>query len=112
MTKLITNEIDVKLRDNHNAILNGADACLLQPVVKFFTPDAAATWIIVSGESVGDDMHLWGWCDLGVGFPEYGTVSLNELQTLRGHYGMPVERDLYFNIDQSIEEYVNKKSVV
>ena len=38
----------------------------------------------------------FGLCDLGLGFPELGSVSLSELAALRGRLGLPVERDLYF----------------
>ena len=34
-------------------------------------------------------------CDLGLGFPELGSVSVAELNQLRGTFGLPVEMDLY-----------------
>lgn len=61
--------------------------------VKFFTPDANATWYAT--EFDGDDL-FFGWCDLGLGFPEIGYFSLAELQSLRGGLGLPVERDRHF----------------
>ncbi|MFT4026738.1 MAG: DUF2958 domain-containing protein [Novosphingobium sp.] len=39
---------------------------------------------------------LYGLCDLGLGEPELGTVSLAEIEALRGPLGLPIERDLYF----------------
>lgn len=66
------------------------------PVLRLFTPDAAATWLLVSGEEVGGDTILYGLCDLGHGFHEFGQVSLRELEAVRGTLGLPVERDLYF----------------
>jgi hypothetical protein len=75
-----------------NAIADDIDH---PPVVKLFTPDANATWLI--SEIDPDDADcLFGLCDLGLGFPELGYVSLAELSALRGPLGLPVERDEHF----------------
>lgn len=48
------------------------------PVVKLFTPDGAATWLLA--ELDPDDSNIaFGLCDLGMGFPELGCVRLSEL---------------------------------
>lgn len=65
------------------------------PVVKWFTPDANATWIITELDPDEPDI-AYGLCDLGLGFPELGYVSLAEVLEVRGRLGLPVERDLYF----------------
>lgn len=75
------------------------------PAVKLFTPDAQATWLIADMDP-GDPDRLFGLCDLGLGFPELGYVSLRELSRLRGPMGLPVERDLYFEPDKKLGEYV------
>jgi hypothetical protein len=69
-----------------------------KPVIcKLFTPDAQCTWYIVDAEREDDgDLRMFGLCDLGLGFPELGYVSLRELESVRGHFGLPVERDLHF----------------
>ena len=60
-------------------------------VCKFFTPDSSWTWYAI--EFDGDDT-FYGLVD---GFAqEFGTFSLAELESVRGHFGLPVERDLYF----------------
>jgi len=88
---LLTDEQRARLIDN-GAVPDGTDHV---PVVKFFTPDAGATWLIT--EMYPDDPDtLFGLCDLGLGFPELGTVSLRELQCVRGKLGLPIERDLHF----------------
>ena len=66
------------------------------PVVKIFTPDAQATWLISEMDPEDND-RLFGLCDLGLGFPELGYVSLNELHALRGQMGLPVERDCWWD---------------
>ncbi len=74
------------------------------PVVKFFTPDAGATWLLC--ELYPDDPDVaFGLCDLGFGYPEVGDVRLSELATLRSKYGLPVERDRFFQPDKTLSEY-------
>jgi hypothetical protein len=77
------------------------------PVVKLFTPDANATWLI--GEVDPDDAdRLFGLCDLGVGHPELGYVSLTELSALRGPLGLAVERDEHFQPKQPLSVYADE----
>ncbi|MEZ5935219.1 MAG: DUF2958 domain-containing protein [Alphaproteobacteria bacterium] len=81
-------------------------ACDFKPVVKLFTPDAGAIWLL--SEIDPDDRDIaFGLCDLGLGFPELGTVSLKELQEVRGKLGLPVERDRHWKADRTISEYAN-----
>jgi hypothetical protein len=74
------------------------------PVVKLFTPDAGATWLLTEIDPDDHD-HAFGLCDLGLGFPELGYVSLAELQSVRGRLGLPIERDLHFIATQAISVY-------
>lgn len=74
-----------------------------QPVVKIFTPDAQATWLFSELDPALD--QLFGLCDLGIGYPELGYVDLQELTTLRGCLGLPVERDLHFKAKGTLDYY-------
>ena len=65
------------------------------PVVKLFTPDGAATWLLTELDPGAPDI-AFGLCDLGMGSPELGYVSLSELASVRGRFGLAVERDLHF----------------
>lgn len=65
------------------------------PAVKLFTPDAGATWILWEFDE--EDGMAFGLCDLGLGFPEMGSVSIDEIAAVRGNLGLPVERELYTN---------------
>jgi hypothetical protein len=78
------------------------------PVVKLFTPDAGATWLLTEIDPDDDDDRAFGLCDLGLGFPELGYVSLSELTTVRGRLGLPVERDLHFKADKPISAYARE----
>jgi hypothetical protein len=47
-------------------------------------------------------------CDLGLGFPELGYVSLAEITALRGPLGLPVERDLHFIGTKTLSAYASE----
>lgn len=72
------------------------------PVLKLFTPDANATWLLCDIDSDG---RLFGLCDLGLGSPELGYIMLHELETLRGPFCLPVERDRWFSATAPISAY-------
>ena len=64
------------------------------PVVKFFSPVGAATWLFSELDEDGD--ILFGLCDLGFGCPELGSASLAEITAVTLPFGRTIERDLYF----------------
>lgn len=74
------------------------------PVVKWFTPDANATWLI--SEIDPDDQDIaFGLCDLGMQCPELGSVSISEIQSVRGLLNLKVERDLHFEATYPMSVY-------
>lgn len=78
-----------------------------EPVVKLFTPDANATWLLA--ELDPDDPDLaFGLCDLGLGCPELGSVRISEIEAVRGKLGLPTERDLYFTPDKTLSAYAEQ----
>ena len=74
------------------------------PVVKLFTPDAGATWLLTELDPTDPDL-AFGLCDLGLGCPELGYVRLSELQTVRGPLGLKIERDYHFSADRTLSDY-------
>ena len=80
------------------------------PVVKLFTPDAGCTWLLTELDPEDPDI-AFGLCDLGMGFPELGCVSIAELQTVRGRLGLPVERDLHFKPTKTLSAYAEEARV-
>ena len=64
------------------------------PVVKFFNPVGAATWLATELDE--DHDTLFGLADLGFGCPELGSFSLLEMASVRLPFGLGIERDLYF----------------
>ncbi|MBN9407276.1 MAG: DUF2958 domain-containing protein [Burkholderiales bacterium] len=103
MNALITDEQRVLLLANGRESLQNPDFDP-PPVVKLFTPDASATWLLTEIDPDDHD-HAFGLCDLGLGAPELGWVSLQELMTVRGRLGLPVERDLHFRAEKRLSAY-------
>lgn len=64
------------------------------PTLKLFNPVGAGTWLITELDADGDT--LFGLCDLDMGSPELGSVSLSELLSVRLPFGLSIERDVYF----------------
>lgn len=73
------------------------------PLVKLFCPWGAGTWLITAMSD--DEELLFGLCDLGMGFPEMGYVSLSELQSVKGPFHLTIERDLHFTAKASLMVY-------
>ena len=106
--KLLTPAECAKLLDNgrRQAAVKGTPGEIdLYPVVKLFNPCGAATWLLTEIDP-DDDTVAWGLCDLGMGFPEFGTVSLSELAEYRGRLGLGIERDLHFEARGPISAYI------
>ena len=106
MTKLITKAQMTKLLKNWEV----KDCGTLKPVLKLFTPDASATWLVVAAVEIeeDDDFWLFGLADLGLGFVEWGDTSLNEIKSIRGRLNLPVERDRYATFTKTMNEYYNE----
>ena len=75
-------------------IANGQSRGDHVPVVKFFSPVGAATWLFSELDEDGDS--LFGLCDLGFGCPEMGSASLAEIAAVSLPFGLTIERDLCF----------------
>lgn len=64
------------------------------PVLKLFNPVGPGTWLITE---LGDDGDtLFGLCDLDMGFPELGSISLSEITSVKLPLGLTIERDVSF----------------
>lgn len=101
--ELITHEQREAMLANGRSSAAGQDIDPF-PVVKLFTPDADATWLLTELDPQDPDI-AFGICDLGMGFPELGSVRISEIQSVRGPLGLHVERDLYFKPDKPLSEY-------
>ncbi len=82
------------------------------PVVKLYLPGTNCTWLI--NEIYPNAPQIaFGLCDLGLGFPELGNVSLAELLDLSFGYGdISVEVDLSFEAKYPISVYATAAFMV
>lgn len=99
----ITQAIHAELLANGHRTAGGDDIDP-HPVVKLFTPDAGATWLLTEIDPDDEDL-AFGLCDLGLGCPELGYVRLSELAQVRGRFGLFVERDRHFRADKPLSAY-------
>jgi hypothetical protein len=75
------------------------------PVVRLFTPDAHAIWLLAALDPVDGDT-AWGLIDLGIGMPALGTVKLSDLAGIVGPQQRRIQRDLYFRAARPLSAYV------
>lgn len=62
--------------------------------MKLFTPWTSWTWFITEGEERDDDYLMFGYV---IGQErEWGYVSMNELKSIKGPFGLKIERDIHF----------------
>ncbi len=109
--QLITKPIRERLLKNgrlREALdLSGKAEADFYPIVKLFTPDAGCTWLLTELDPDNPDI-AFGLCDLGIGSPEIGSVSISELESVRGPLGLPVERDRYFTPTKTLDAYADE----
>ena len=74
------------------------------PVVRLFTLDAHATWLLAALDPEDGDT-AYGLCDIGIGMPALDTVRLSELAYILGPQEQPIARDLYFVATRTLSEY-------
>lgn len=73
-----------------------------KPVIKIFDPSGSATWLL---SELGPDEIAFGLCDLGMGCPELGYVSVYELAAQRNRLGLLLEIDKHFRPTKGLAEY-------
>ncbi|MDN7597988.1 DUF2958 domain-containing protein [Burkholderia multivorans] len=104
MNPLITDEERARLLANGQARAAGPAIDPL-PVLRLFTPDAHATWLLAALDPADGDT-AWGLIDLGLGLPALGTAKLSDLAGIVGPNKQPVMRDRYFQATRPLSEYV------
>ena len=74
------------------------------PVLKLYTPDAGASWVLAALDADGDTAY--GLIDVGTGFTELGTVSLSMLASIKGPRGLPVAVEPNYKARKTLSAYV------
>lgn len=89
--KLITKKIENELKKYplYSQDSKGKEAVA---ICKFFLQ--GFTWYVLEAQKNGNDYEFFGIVD-GLE-KKYGYFTLSQLQSLRGRWGLTVERDMYF----------------
>lgn len=105
--KLLTKAIREKMIANgkaQDAVRGTKDEIDFEPVVKLFNPCGAGTWLLTELDSDDPDI-AFGLCDLGMDCAELGSVGISELESVRGPFGIGIERDLHWTPKQTLLGY-------
>jgi hypothetical protein len=78
-----------------------------KPAVKLFCPWGGATWFLTELDPEDPDI-AFGLCDLGMGFPEIGSVRLSEIAALLRPGDLRIERDMHFEADKTLTAYADE----
>ena len=90
--KIITKAIEKAFQKQGNT--SNKSMSEIKIVMKLFNPVGAGTWYLY--EHLEDDIYM---CFANLGDPEMaecGTVSLNELMSIKLRWGLSIERDMHF----------------
>jgi hypothetical protein len=103
MNALLTDDIRAQLLENGAATARG-ERLDPMPVVRLFTPDAHATWLLTELDPADGDT-AFGLVDLGMGAPSLGHVRISDLEGIRGPRDLAVMRDPHFRPKRRLSEY-------
>jgi len=80
----------------------------IKVIAKYFTPVGNSTWYLY--EYNEEDRIFMCFANLGdPTFAECGTVSLDELESLKLPFGLGIERDMYFDPgDYTLKQVMDK----
>jgi hypothetical protein len=107
-TGLLTPEIREKLLRNGRLTAQcqseGIDEPDFLPVVKLHTPLSDCLWLLTELDPHEPDIGF-GLCDLGMGYPELGSVSIAELESVRA---FAIAIDVDFNPTKTLSAYADE----
>lgn len=106
MAKIMTKAIENKLKKNYEKNQEAEGSLDFKPELKLFG-GSACTWLI--SEYDEESQLFFGLADLGMGFPEMGWISKQELESVRfPPFNLPIERDRYFSPEKKLAEYAKE----
>jgi hypothetical protein len=76
-------------------------------IAKYFNPTGAASWYCYEYDP--KTRIFWGYANLGdKEMAECGAISLDELESVKGLFGLGIERDLHFGKEHTLAEVIEK----
>jgi DUF2958 family protein len=80
-------------------------------IAKFFNPTGAGTWYATDYDP--EEKIFFGFVSIfGDHSDEWGTFSLDELQSFRGRFGLGIERDRHFHPKRASEIDIIRNSLL
>jgi hypothetical protein len=105
LTAAITNQLE------KNPLYSGESKNVVPVIVKFFAPWSGYTLYVIEGEPVvnEDGSKDWKFFGLVTGLheDELGYTMLSELESIRGRFGLKIERDMHFS-DMVLDKTTNE----
>jgi len=102
---LLTDVQRVRMLDNGAARVRG-EGRDPSPVVKIYTPDFRAVWLLTELDPLDGDT-AYGLCDAGIGWPELSAVSIRYLESMKGPRGYSLACDSSFEAKFALSEYLS-----
>ncbi len=100
--QLITQELEKNFPPLYSS--EEKDSKDVRIIAKFFCPWNQWTWYATEYDP--EEGIFFGF--VRGDFDEFGTFSLNELQSVRGPFGLTIERDLHFG-EHTLDEVMEKR---
>lgn len=91
--KLITKEIEEAIKNTPYGSTEDVELDDKKVIARFFNPTGAGTWYVLENDDWENGRVVFGAATLGYGL-ELGSISIDELESLKLPLGLTIERDI------------------
>ena len=91
--KLITKEIEEAIKKTPYGSTENVELDDKKVIARFFNPVGAGTWYVLEDDDWENGRVVFGAATLGYGL-ELGSISIDELESLKLPLGLTIERDI------------------
>ena len=91
--KLITKEIEEAIKNTPYGSTEDVELDDKKVIARFFNPTGAGTWYVLEDDDWEHGRVVFGAATLGYGL-ELGSISIDELESLKLPLGLTIERDI------------------
>jgi hypothetical protein len=91
--KLITKEIEEAIKNTPYGSTENVELDDKKVIARFFNPTGAGTWYVLEDDDWKNGRVVFGAATLGYGL-ELGSISIDELESLKLPLGLTIERDI------------------
>ena len=91
--KLITKEIEKAIKNTPYGSTENVELDDKKVIARFFNPTGVGTWYVLEDDDWENGRVVFGAATLGYGL-ELGSISIDELESLKLPLGLTIERDI------------------